>query len=81
MANRKDKAAPATTLVANKPGQTAVPGVVSQAVADTLDAIKNFLMQKFNYNPGEYQDYNYLTQSDKITARIDWNINTKNTFT
>jgi len=41
---------PATTLVANKPGQTAVPGVVSQAVADTLDAIKNFLMQKFNYN-------------------------------
>ncbi|MEO5499911.1 MAG: carboxypeptidase regulatory-like domain-containing protein, partial [Ginsengibacter sp.] len=30
---------PATTLTAIKPGQTAVPGVTSQAVADTLDAI------------------------------------------
>lgn len=72
---------PATTLVANKPGQTAVPGVISQAVADTLDALKNFLIQKYGYNPGVYQGYNYRTQSDKLTVRLDWNINTKNTFT
>ncbi|MEO9144659.1 MAG: TonB-dependent receptor [Ginsengibacter sp.] len=72
---------PATTLVALKPGQTAIPGITSQAVADTLDALKNFLIQKYAYNPGAYQDYNYRTQSDKITARIDWNINANNTFT
>ncbi|MBA2250414.1 MAG: TonB-dependent receptor [Chitinophagaceae bacterium] len=72
---------PATTLVANKPGQTAVPGVISQAIADTLDALKSFLMQKYNYNPGDYQGYNYRTQSDKLTARIDLNINAANTFT
>ncbi|MEO6869837.1 MAG: carboxypeptidase regulatory-like domain-containing protein, partial [Ginsengibacter sp.] len=72
---------PATTLTAIKPGQTAVPGVTSQAVADTLDAIKAFLISKFGYDPGQYQDYNYRTQSDKVTARIDWNINAKNTFT
>lgn len=72
---------PATTLTAIKPGQTAVPGVTSQAVADTLDAIKAFLISKFGYDPGKYQDYNYRTQSDKITARVDWNINDKNTFT
>ncbi|MCW3110434.1 MAG: TonB-dependent receptor, partial [Segetibacter sp.] len=72
---------PATTLVASKPGQTAVPGVISQAVADTLDALKSFLMSKYNYNPGEYQNYNYRTQSDKLTVRIDWNINKANTFT
>lgn len=72
---------PATTLVANKPGQTAVPGVISQAVADTLDALKKFLMDKYGYNPGVYQGYNYRTQSDKLTVRLDWNINTKNTFT
>ena len=72
---------PATTLVANKPGQTAVPGVISQAVADTLDALKNFLVQKFGYNPGEYQNYNYRTQSDKLTVRLDWNISEKHTLT
>lgn len=72
---------PATTLVAVKTGQAAVPGISSQANADTLDALKDFLIQKYNYNPGVYENYNYRTQSDKITARIDWNINGKNTFT
>ncbi len=72
---------PATGLVANKPGQTAVPGVVSQAVADTLDALKSFLMSKFNYDPGVYQNYNYRTNSDKLTVRLDWNINQANTLT
>jgi hypothetical protein len=72
---------PATTLVANKPGQTAVPGVISQAVADTLDALKNFLISKFGYDPGEYQGYNYRTQSDKLTIRLDFNINSSNKFT
>jgi len=72
---------PATTIIANKPGQTAIPGVISQAVADTLDALKNFLIQKYNYNPGAYQNYNYDTYSDKLTARIDWNIGRSSTFT
>jgi len=75
------QSAPATTLVANKPGQTAVPNVISQAVADTLDALKIFLGSKFGYDPGVYQDYNYRTNSDKITVRIDYNINDKNTLT
>ncbi|RAJ75204.1 carboxypeptidase family protein [Chitinophaga dinghuensis] len=72
--------APATSLVANKPNQVA-GGNVSQAVADTLDALKKFLIDKYNYNPGDYQGYPYRTQSDKITAKIDWNINEKNTLT
>src|SRR3954471_24672880 len=70
---------PATTLVASKPGQTPVSNVISQAVADTLDALKKFLTDKYNYNPGEYQGYNYRTNSDKLTVRIDWNINSANT--
>lgn len=72
---------PATTFIASKPGQAPVPGVISQAVADTLDALKAFLIQKYNYNPGDYQNYNYRTHSDKITARIDWNVNKSNTLT
>lgn len=80
-AEQDRQSAPATQLVANKPGQTAVPGVISQAVADTLDALKNFLISKYNYNPGVYQNYNYRTESDKITARLDFNINAKHTLT
>ncbi|TDH28119.1 TonB-dependent receptor [Segetibacter sp. 3557_3] len=72
---------PATGLVANKPGQTAVPGITSQAIADTLDALKQYLITKFGYDPGVYQDYNYRTHSDKATIRLDWNINESNTFT
>ena len=72
---------PATTLVASKPGQTAIPGVISQAVADTLDALRNLLMQKYNYDPGSYQDYNYATFSQKLTAKIDWNVSKNSTFT
>jgi len=70
---------PAANIVGG-PGQTAVPGVISQAVADTLDALKNFLMDKYNYNQGEYQNYNYRTQSDQLTVRLDFNINSKNTL-
>ena len=72
---------PATTLVASKPGQTPVPGVVSQAAAQTLDSLKTFLKNQYNYDPGSYDNYNYRTQSDKVTVKIDWNINKKSTLT
>lgn len=72
---------PATTLVANKPGQTAVPGITSQAVADTLNTLKEFLMSKYGYDPGVYENYSYRTNSDKLTVRLDFNINKKNTLT
>ncbi|NIG52878.1 carboxypeptidase regulatory-like domain-containing protein [Chitinophaga sp. Cy-1792] len=72
--------APATSLVANKPGQVA-GGNVSQAVADTLDALRKFLIDKYNYDPGAYQGYTYKTYSDKVTVKLDWNVNSRNTFT
>ena len=72
---------PPTSLRAAKPGEAGIPGVVSQAVADTLDALKSFLISKYNYNPGNYQGYNYRTQSDKLTVRLDYNINNSNTLT
>jgi outer membrane receptor for ferrienterochelin and colicin len=72
---------PATTLTASRSGSSAIPGVVSQANADSLNQLKSFLQSKFGYNPGEFEGYNFRTQSDKLTVRIDWNINSKNTFT
>jgi hypothetical protein len=72
--------APATTLLASDANHAA-GGVYSQANADTLTVLANFLKSKFNYDPGAFQNYSFQTYSDKITAKLDWNINSTNTFT
>jgi hypothetical protein len=59
----------------------AAGGNYSQANADTLTALSSFLKSKFGYDPGSFQGYTFKTYSDKITAKLDWNINSKNTFT
>ena len=69
---------PATSRVASRDGSTG--DNVSQAKAEDLDALSNFLITKYGYNPGPYENYTFDTYSDKVTARIDFNINPKNTF-
>lgn len=71
---------PATSYTASRTGRPAVPGAVSQANGDTLDVLRKFLQDKYGYDPGPYENYNYDTKSDKITARIDLNIGSKHTF-
>lgn len=73
--------APATSYIASDAAHQPNPSSVSLANADTLNALKNFLINTYGYDPGEYQNYSYKTYSDKITAKIDWNINRKSTFT
>lgn len=53
---------------------------VSQAKAADLDALRNFLIEKYNYDPGAYQGYQYSSVSKRLTAKLDWNINSKNSF-
>lgn len=53
---------------------------VSQAKAADLDALRNFLIEKYNYDPGTYQGYQYGSVSKRLTAKLDWNINSKNSF-
>jgi hypothetical protein len=69
------------TFTAQRAGNPANNVSVSQAHADTLDKIKNLLVSKFGFNPGEYENYDFRTESKKATIRLDWNINSKNTFT
>lgn len=69
------------TWRAAKSGESSDGVSISQAKADTLDALKAFLISKFGYDPGAYDNYNYKTQSKKATVRIDWTINAKNSFT
>ncbi|MEO6917146.1 MAG: TonB-dependent receptor, partial [Chitinophagaceae bacterium] len=71
---------PGTSFVAadatHQPG-----GNVSQAKADTLNALSKFLVDTYKYDPGVYQGYTYNTQSDKVTAKLDFNVNEHNTLT
>lgn len=54
---------------------------VSAASAALLQQLADTLKARFGYDPGAFQGYSYKTQSDKITAKIDWNINSKHTLT
>ncbi|HEY5406087.1 MAG TPA: TonB-dependent receptor [Ginsengibacter sp.] len=72
--------APATGVIASDASHSPVPGIVSQANADTLNALASFLKNTYNYSPGSFQGYNFKTNSYKVNARIDFNINNNNTF-
>lgn len=72
---------PATSFIASDASHPAASGSVSIANADTLAQLAAFLQTKFGYDPGPFQGYSQKTQSDKITAKIDWNINSHNTLT
>ncbi|HEU5260158.1 MAG TPA: TonB-dependent receptor [Gemmatimonadales bacterium] len=70
---------PGTNFVACRPPCTApLPLGVSRARADTLDLIRNRMIQEYNYDPGPYEGYIHETNNDKLLAKIDWNINTNN---
>lgn len=71
----------ATVYTALRPGESAIPGVISQVSFDSLSALRDTLKNRFGYNAGQFEDYNYRTQSDKITVRVDWNINSNNRLT
>ncbi|WP_242675468.1 TonB-dependent receptor [Niastella koreensis] len=73
--------APATSFVATDANHPAGTPGVSSAKASDLDALSTFLDSAFGYKTGAYQGYSFKTQSDKITAKIDWNINGKSTLT
>ena len=51
-----------------------LPSNVSNVVAGDLDSLARFLKNKYNYDPGLYQGYNFPTESNKFLAKIDWNI-------
>ncbi|MBC7850079.1 MAG: TonB-dependent receptor [Chitinophagaceae bacterium] len=69
---------PATARVASRNGSTG--DNVSQAKAEDLETLRTFLQTKFDYDPGAFENYTFDTYSDKVTVRLDLNINKKNTF-
>jgi hypothetical protein len=64
---------------AAKPYGTANP-TVSKPTETELNAIRDYLLKTYQYDPGDYQGYSNEAPRKKITARLDWNINNKNKF-
>jgi hypothetical protein len=74
--------APATSWIASDANHApSSSGGVSNANADTLAALAKFLVDNYGYDPGAYAGYSFKTNSDKVTAKIDWNINSNHTLT
>jgi Carboxypeptidase regulatory-like domain len=76
--NRTD---PGTSFVASDATHAANGVSVSNANADTLNALAAFLKSKYGYDPGAYENYSYKTQSKKLTIKLDWNLDASNTLT
>ena len=58
----------------------------TQATADDdaeygLEGLRNFLIDNYSYDPGVYQNFDRKTSSNRIVARLDYNINQNNKFT
>ncbi|GAC1586299.1 MAG: carboxypeptidase regulatory-like domain-containing protein [Hymenobacter sp.] len=53
---------------------------VSRVLQSDLQAIRDRLTSVYGYDPGPYQGFNYRTYSDKFLVKLDWNINSSNTF-
>ncbi len=63
--------------VANRPGETPAPGAgsnTSAVLASDLNALKSFLIKKFNYDPGAYENYSREARNKKFNARLDFNL-------
>ncbi len=49
--------------------------VYNRPTVDQMNDMKDFLGEKFGYNPGRYADYSLKVPNWKLMARVDWNIN------
>lgn len=76
---REIRVDPGTAFTADNGSNTGQTNVSRVKQAD-LDALSNFLKTSLGYDPGAYQGYDFNTESSKILAKIDWNINSKHKF-
>jgi len=72
---------PGTSYIASDASHAPNISSISNANADTLNKLRQYLITNYKYDPGAFQGYSYKTQSDKVTAKLDWNIDSHNTFT
>ncbi len=70
-----------TNGVANQPTAVTDPSDPNYTSPTNVARLRDFLISKFGYDPGSYDNFNLPTQSNKVLAKIDWNINTNHKLT
>ncbi|MDO6430980.1 carboxypeptidase regulatory-like domain-containing protein [Flavitalea sp. BT771] len=80
-AEQSKQSAPATNVLPSDASHPSASGSVSQSSVTILDSIRSFVKNKYGYNTGDYTGYSFKTNSYKINARIDINVNAYNTLT
>jgi len=53
---------------------------ISKPTTGFLDTVSSYLKSKYNYDPGSYQGYDFVSENTRFVARIDWNITNKHRF-
>lgn len=71
---------PGQTWLAARPSNAGSPQATKVQASD-LDALSQFLVSKYQYNPGAYEGYDFETKNTKFLGRIDWNITNKHRLT
>jgi outer membrane receptor protein involved in Fe transport len=71
----KKTAAPGSTRIAATPE---LPynsiTTVTRATADFMNTVSGYLRSKYGYETGPYQNYENVSNNNKLFARLDWNI-------
>jgi hypothetical protein len=70
---------PGTNFVANQGGD--VEFGESRVQASVMDQIRQRMRDVYGYETGDYDNFIHETNSDKIIAKLDWNINGSNNLT
>lgn len=65
----------------NTAGSGCELGTVSRVSKLDLDALSKFLHDKFGYDTGPYENYNFEIPATKFLFRNDWNLNSSNRLT
>ena len=73
---------------ANQPGVTSSPqggsgtGTVSNVPVDSLKKLSDYLVSKYGFNPGAYDNFpTFASDNYKVLAKLDWNISTSTKLT
>ncbi len=75
----EDLVQPGTTFIANDGTQQA-GGNVTRVLKGDLDKLSSFLRDKFGYETGPYQGYDFNTPALRFVFRFDYNLDDKNKF-
>jgi hypothetical protein len=65
-----------------KPAKSNGSGTESTVPLDSLKKLSDYLVSKYNYNPGTYENFpNFAVTNHKYLAKVDWNISTAHKLT